>query len=193
VFVSEAVQNLCARLGTKNIITSTYAPQTDGIVERFNATPCRDLAKFVTHEEDWDRHMAFAVFHYNASCNDATGGSPFRALFGVDPFEFDACFGLEFRLEDDPHDVSQRLAEVHGQLYKKAMRSRATAQMQYDKAVEMCSYAVGDKILIYHTPGETESGWKLRVPWFGPYRITECVADRTNVVVLVMSTITVVC
>jgi hypothetical protein len=43
--------------------------------------------------------------------------SPFRALFGVDPFEFDACLGLELRLEDEPHDVAQRLAEVHDQLY----------------------------------------------------------------------------
>jgi hypothetical protein len=44
--------------------------------------------------------------------------SPFRALLGVDPFIFDACLGLELRLKDEPHDVAQRLAEVHGQLYK---------------------------------------------------------------------------
>jgi hypothetical protein len=88
----------------------------------------------VTHEEDWDRHLAFADFRYNASCNEATCVSLFRALFGVDLFEFDACLGLELRLEE-PHDVAQRLAEVHGQLYKRAMRSRAAAQMQYDKVV----------------------------------------------------------
>jgi hypothetical protein len=70
------------------------------MVERFNATLCRDLAKFMTHEEDWDRHLAFAVFRYNASYNEATGVPPFLALFGVDLFEFDACLGLELRLED---------------------------------------------------------------------------------------------
>jgi hypothetical protein len=80
---------------------------------------------------------------------------------------------LELRLEDELHDVAQWLAEVHGQLYKKAMRRRAAAQVQYDKAVKMCSHAVGDKVLIYHTPGETESGRKLRVPYRGHYRITE--------------------
>jgi hypothetical protein len=37
----------------------------------------------------------------------------------------------------------------------------------------MCSYAVEDRVLIYLTPGETESGRKVRVPWIGPYRITE--------------------
>jgi hypothetical protein len=134
-------------------------------VERFNGTLCRDLAKFMTHEEDWDLRLAFAIFCCNASCNEATGVSPFCALFGVDPFEFDACLRLELRLEDEPHDVAQRLVEVHGQIYKKTMRSRAAAQVQYDKAVQMGSYAVGDRVLIYHTPGETESGRKLRVPW----------------------------
>jgi hypothetical protein len=32
----------------------------------------------------------------------------------------------------------QQLAEVHGQLYKEAMRRRAVAQVQYDKAVNIC-------------------------------------------------------
>jgi hypothetical protein len=93
----EVMQNLCVRVGTKRVLTSPYASQTDGIVERFNATLCWDLAKFVTHEEDWDRHLAFAVFRFNATSNEATGMSPFRALFDVDPFEFDACLGLELR------------------------------------------------------------------------------------------------
>jgi hypothetical protein len=116
VFVSEVVQILCARVRTKKFFTGPYASQTDGMVERFNETLCRDLAKFVTHEEDWDRHLAFAAFCYNASCNEATGVSPFRALFGVDPFDFYAWLGLKLRLEDEPHGVEQRLAEVYGQL-----------------------------------------------------------------------------
>jgi hypothetical protein len=60
----------------------------------------------VTHEEDWDRHLAFTVFRYNATSNDSTGESPFRALLGVDAFEFDACLGLGLRSEDEPHDVA---------------------------------------------------------------------------------------
>jgi hypothetical protein len=59
----------------------------------------------------------------------------YRALFGVDPFEFDACLGLEWRSEAEPHDVAKRLTEVHKQLYSKAMKSWAVAQKQYDKAV----------------------------------------------------------
>jgi transposase InsO family protein len=65
--VTEVMQNVCARMGTENFLTSPYTSQTDGMIERFNATLCRDLAKFVTHEEDWDRRMAFAVYHCNAT------------------------------------------------------------------------------------------------------------------------------
>jgi hypothetical protein len=53
VFVSEVVQNLCAKVGTKKYFTSPYASQTAGMVDLFDATLCLDLAKFVTHEEDW--------------------------------------------------------------------------------------------------------------------------------------------
>jgi hypothetical protein len=125
------------------------------MVELFIATLCWDLDKFVTHEEDWDRQLACTIFRYNATSNEAPGVAPFRALSGVNPFKFDACLGLELRFEGEPHGVAQRLAEVHGQLYKKAMRSHAVAQVQYDKEVKMCSSAAGYRVLIYHTPGET--------------------------------------
>jgi hypothetical protein len=79
---------------------------------------------------------------------------------------------LELRLEDELYEMAKRLAEDHDQLYTKAIRSRAAAQVQYGKAVKKSSYVVGNRILIYHTLGETESGRKLRVPWIGPFRIS---------------------
>jgi hypothetical protein len=63
----EVMKNLCARMGTEKILTIPYAPQTDGMVEVFSATLCRDLTKFSTNEEDLDRNLAFAVFRYNAT------------------------------------------------------------------------------------------------------------------------------
>jgi hypothetical protein len=65
VVVPEIMQNLCARVGTEKNLTSPYAPQTEDLVECFDATLCQELAKFVAHEEDSDRHLAFAVFRYN--------------------------------------------------------------------------------------------------------------------------------
>lgn len=80
------------------------------------------------HEEDWHRHLAIAVFRYNCSRHSATGIISFRALFGVDAFDSDTCLGLQLRLEDEPENVGRRWAEVHGLLYKSAMKSRYKAQ-----------------------------------------------------------------
>jgi transposase InsO family protein len=38
VVVSEVVQNFCARVGTEKHLASPSAPQTDGMIERFNVT-----------------------------------------------------------------------------------------------------------------------------------------------------------
>ena len=171
------MRSLCARVGTKKVFTTPYAPQTDGCVERFNATLCRDLAAFVVHETDWDKHVAFAVFRYNASRNSATGMTPFYAMFGVEAFEWDSCLGLALRLEEEPENVAERLAEAHAQLWKTSMKSRKAAQKQYDKAVVECQYSVGDRVMLYHPPGELEVGRKLRVPWLGPYRVVEKHSD----------------
>lgn len=60
-------------------------------------------------ETHWDKHVSFAVYRYNCSVKSATKCTPYRAMFGVDAFEFDAALGLELRLEDEPTDVAARL------------------------------------------------------------------------------------
>ena len=90
-FMGELVRCLCERVGTRKIFTSPYHPQTDGFVERFNRTLARDIRAFVgSNLEDWDEHGAMACFRYNTSRQDAIGMTPYKAMFGIDPFYFDA-------------------------------------------------------------------------------------------------------
>jgi transposase InsO family protein len=76
VFVGEVIRAMCEKIGTKKIYTSSYHPQTDRCVERFNRTLCTDLSKFILDEEDWDQHVATSNFRYNASVHQATRCSP---------------------------------------------------------------------------------------------------------------------
>ena len=113
-------------------------------------------------EEDWDPHVAMATFRYNASVHHAKKCSPYRSMLGMEVFEFDAGIGLQMRIEDEPEDLSARLALVHKDLMVAGRRSRTQAAKYYDKAVEETTYDVGDRVLIYHPPGEVEKGPKLR-------------------------------
>ena len=85
-FKAKLVEEVCDVLRTKKIFTSTYHPQTDGLVERMNGTLQAMLSKFVeTHQRDWDTYLPFIVFAYNSAPQASTGESPFFLLYGRDP------------------------------------------------------------------------------------------------------------
>jgi hypothetical protein len=116
--VSDIMRNLCARAGVAKIFTSAYHHQCNGMVEGFNRTMAVDLAKTILCEESWPEHLAMCVFRYNNSVHSAPGETPYRAMFGVDCFAFDAGFNLRMRLDDEPEDLAVRLEEVHERLCK---------------------------------------------------------------------------
>jgi hypothetical protein len=89
--------------------------------------------------------------------------------------------GLQLRLEEKPEDLPSLLAAVHADLFSAGNRSRSAAEKFYNRAVAECSYAFGDRVLIFHPPGLVETGRKLRVPWIGPYRIVESQSDVSYV------------
>jgi hypothetical protein len=114
-----------------------------------------------------------AKFRYNTSKHRATGVTPYRTIFGVDVFEFDAGIGLQLRLDEEPEDLAERLGKTQKDLLSAGSRSRTQAARYYDRAVEEVSFGLGDRVPVYHPPGDVEVGRKLRVPWIGPYTISE--------------------
>jgi hypothetical protein len=94
-------------------------------------------------------------------------------MFVVDVFEFDAGIGMQVMLEYEPEDLAERLAAVHKDLLAAGKQIRTSAAKNYDKAVLETIFEIGNRVLIHNPPGDVEVGRKLRVPWIGPYRITE--------------------
>jgi hypothetical protein len=117
------------------------------------------------------------VFRYNNSVHSATGEMPYRAMFGVDCFEFDAGINLRMCLNDEPEDLAVRLAEVHERLYDKSLSARNAAGRVCDRAVNDTSFAVDERVFVFHPPGLIEEGRKLVPPWLGPYVVKERLAD----------------
>ena len=84
-FLSGLIKEVDALLGFHTSNTSAYHPQTDGLVERFNRTLTTMLAKTVEKGKDWDQHLLFVLFAYQASQQTSTLESPFYLLYGRDP------------------------------------------------------------------------------------------------------------
>jgi hypothetical protein len=114
--------------------------ETNGMIERFNRTLGVDLAKTVLAMETWPEYVAICVFRYNCSTHEATGQTPYKEMFGVESFEFDSDIDLRFRQDDEPANLSMRLAEVHKWLYDRSLPARTVAAKLYDTAVDETQY-----------------------------------------------------
>ena len=77
-FAAKFFQDVCRILGAKNLFTSTYHPQCNGKVERFNRTMLAALRTYVAdHPRDWDFFTDAITFAYNTYVHRSTKVAPF--------------------------------------------------------------------------------------------------------------------
>ena len=85
-FLSPLMKEIQSLLGFHKINTSAYHLQTDALVEIFNRTLALMLAKTVERGgRDWDKHLLYVMFAYQASQQQSTQESPFFLLYVRDP------------------------------------------------------------------------------------------------------------
>lgn len=81
--MSATLEEVYCLLQVERIRTSPYHPQTDGLVERFNATLKSMLKTFVGRKgKDRDEYLPYLLFAYREVSQESTGCSPFELLFG---------------------------------------------------------------------------------------------------------------
>ena len=157
--------SMCQQIGVHKVFTSPYHPQTDGFIERFNQTLLRDLRAYVSaNEDDWDSHIAMACFCYNTTVHEATGVTPYKAVFGIDAFDFDAELGRWMAMDQEvlfADDLPRRIATVHQELISRSLAARMSSAKQYNKLVLDTEFFVGDRVMVYNPQFDKEVGRKL--------------------------------
>ena len=85
-FMSRVMKELLSLLQVKQLRTSVYHPQTDGLVERFNKTLKQMLKKAMdTDGKNWDQLLPHVLFTIREVPQASTGFSPFELLYGRRP------------------------------------------------------------------------------------------------------------
>ena len=80
-FDSEVFHEVCNQLGIEKRRTTSYHPQTNGIIERMHRTLKKIVALKLHQFDDWEAALPVAQFALNTAINDA-GVSPAMVLFG---------------------------------------------------------------------------------------------------------------
>ena len=178
-FLSQLVKEVCFLMNTKKVFTTSYHPQCDGLVERFNGTLAQSLSMYVSSsQKDWDRYLNPVLFGYRISPSEVTGESPFFLLYGRQP-----------RLPMDvsmlpPRDISASIAEHRARVVEnieiahriaKENIQRAQQRMKdyHDLHAVPVNHQVGDRVWVYTPRNRKGMSKKLAHNWHGPFRIVK--------------------
>ena len=96
-FASKFMEDLTKALGTKQMLSTAYHPQTDGQTEWINQEISTFLKHYVNYQQDnWIEWLAAAEFQYNDKRHTVTGQTLFKLNFGWHPWKGDLTVQTEF-------------------------------------------------------------------------------------------------
>ena len=160
--------------------STTYHPQTNGLVERQNRTLVNMLRVYCSrYMTDWDKHLPQVVGAYNSTQHSTTGISPFMMLTGRERAMPITFFHPEYEgKKTSPQAYVKEAVKRHQELNELCRRNTAQAQMRqrkkYDERILQAKpYAVGQYVWWFQiiiTPKGTK---QLLKKWRGPFLITE--------------------
>ncbi|KAL0148421.1 hypothetical protein M9458_056231 [Cirrhinus mrigala] len=82
LFMSRLMADLCRLLRVKQLKTTVYHPQTDGLVERFNQTLKQMLRRVAAEDKrDWDLMVPYVLFGIREVPQASTGFTPSASLW----------------------------------------------------------------------------------------------------------------
>ncbi|CAN8076113.1 unnamed protein product [Agarophyton chilense] len=85
-FVAKFFQNVCRILGIRNVFTTTYHPQCNGQVERYNRTLLAALLHYIADQpKEWEIYTDTLGYAYNTQVQTSTKAAPFDLVISRSP------------------------------------------------------------------------------------------------------------
>ena len=78
------VDTLVQPYGFRHHRSSTYRPQTNGVVEAANKNIKRILRRMVETSWDWSKKLSFTLWAYRTSFHTSTGATPYYLVYGME-------------------------------------------------------------------------------------------------------------
>lgn len=186
-FRSVYVRHVLKLLGCKAIHTTSYRPQSNGMVERLNQSLCRTIAKLARDEDnllEWDKYVGPALMVISGLENESTGFSPaYYLLYGqplitpglwmfpikdhvLGEYEVDVAKRVKF--------VTEELVDIRKKARERSDQAKARRAIRYDKTVHYrAPFKIGEQVLMKMFVTDN----KFQDKWCGPYVVVGCRGD----------------
>ncbi|KAJ8027088.1 hypothetical protein HOLleu_32126 [Holothuria leucospilota] len=177
-FTSSIMKEVGRLLSIKQLNTTPYHPQCNGLVERFNGTLKRMLRKMCSERPaDWDRYLPALLFAYREAPQESLGFAPFELLYGRmlrGPLTILKEVWSGEKIEEEVKSTYQYVMELRDRLEATCELARnelLKSAKRYKKSFDVRSkdrkFKVGDMVLILLP---TDSN-KLLMQWKGPFEV----------------------
>jgi transposase InsO family protein len=184
-FTSNLFRETCQLLGINQLFTSAYHPQTDGQVERFNATLLNMISHYInTNQDNWDSILAATCFAYNTSIHRSTGETPFFLMFGrdarlpTDHREHEANQHLQSQtVPEFTQHLADTLTQAHHLAQQHLDQAHREHKAEYDRRHRAVTLDNNDKVWLYTPAVKAGRTTKLAHLWHGPFIIRQKIDD----------------
>ncbi|PIK62210.1 putative transposon Ty3-I Gag-Pol polyprotein [Apostichopus japonicus] len=151
-FESSTIKELCKLYGISKSRTTPYHPEGNGQTERFNRTLCGMIRSLdPARRRNWPDLLSNLVFLYNSTPHRVTGMSPYRMMFGREPYTpLDQLLSNARKTwdEDFVNEQAAALQEAHKVAAEKIKTSKEKEKAKYDQLPQSTPLEVGARVLL---------------------------------------------
>ena len=182
-FISKCMKEVSRLLSVKQLTTTPYNPQCNGLVERFNGTLKTMMKKLCSEQpRQWNRYIEPLLFAYREVPQETTGFSPFELLYGRQvrgPMQILKDLWTNEYKEADVRVTYQYVLELQERLERTLTIAKEELEKSQSKFVYKNRRAKkrilqdGDEVLLLLPSSHN----KLLMKWKGPFFITKQVSN----------------
>ena len=180
-------KNICKIAGIKQKFSSSFRPQTQGIVERANRTILTKLRTLISEkQDDWDLLLPHVEWSINSTPAYSTGHTPFMLLYGYNPPNmYDAK--REVPVLQKAKSIQEQFAErlsmqrlAEQQAYTRLKSVQKNMKDRHDTTARIHSFSPGDIVYLF-VPRLLRKDTKMKLTplYHGPFLITDLTSPVT--------------
>ncbi len=183
-FMSRLMADLCRLLRVKQLRTTVYHPQTDGLVERFNQTLKQMLRQVVVEDKhDWDLMTPYVLFGICEVPQASTSFTPFELLFGRQPCGLLDVAKEAWEQQPTAHrsviehvkQMRERIDRIMPFVREHLSKAQQAQQRHYNWAAQPREFQAGDRVMVL----VPNAACKYLATWQGPYTVLERIGPVT--------------
>ena len=183
-FESALFKEMCKLLQIEKTRTTTYHPQSDGMVERFNRTLASMISMFVNeNHSDWDELLPFLTMAYRATEHETTGISPNLLMLGRETTTpLDIAFEMPAAIKSIPAnqwvwELQERLERAHKVVRDQTGKSINRQKRYHDRKLSFKALKPEDSVYVLFPVRKSGCSRKWTSFWRGPFKVSEKVSD----------------